>query len=637
MNINFKNFFLTTEAIRLKTAKKMRLRRKHGGAYHIKAVNEVFNNKDRLIFPLELKSHKLSIEDIPLIEKINSFLLKHFQNLSIKSIEEYKNGIIFFDNDTEKKQGRRIGKILNRFPSDADAKSLADSFKKDPLRSAKNNTYKVVISRHPYDIAGMSTDRNWRSCMDLGLPGINYPNSSSSTGVNKHFVPADISTGSIIAYLVPSSDVTPSGKTEIRRPLSRILMKPHFTKNRSDVAYSMGRTYGAPISEFSEFIKNWLKNTMNKDKQDKTFYFPSNLYSDGDVAVNFIKQNEKDSIVEEEFFDLLTYNFDNDKFRRFFEIQQLEDGLTAAELRITFELPDNSWDSFRYENESIPKIFKRLLTSDYLPDIRSLYMIQYFKDSKNLVLEYSLRGYEYNTEDQYENEEGKTETYPIDEDSLHDIWRDSLENHNIEDIDYKSARKEIINFVKSTNIENKLGLAKEEQKRDYEKLIIDTISGIKEGDKKIFSYHGASKENFDKLTSNFSEFKKHRDIIKKFGDKNPSLQEIVDFYTIQNGKESLEFYRDYLHTYRFVRRGIVENLRYANTSLLSYVETKKILDDILSKTFNDVESLSLHWKLFRGDNYVEFIKSLNEYRKKEGQEKYDIMEDIIEEIQQLLR
>lgn len=264
-------------------------------------------------------------------------------------------------------------------------------------------------------------------------------------------------------------------------------------------------------------------------------------------------------------------------------------------------------------------------------------MIQYFKDSKNLVLEYNLRGYEYESQNDYENDEGKIERYPIDEDSLHDIWRDSLENHNIKDIDYKSAKKEVLQFVKSTNVENELGFEKEEQKRDYEKLIIDIISGIEEGDKKRFYYPGASKENFDKLTSNFSEFKKHRDIIKKFADRNPSLQEIVDFYTIQNGKESLEFYRNYLYTYRSVRSGIQDNLRYANTSLLSYTETNKIIDEILSKTFNNVESLLLHWKIFREDSFVEFIKSMNEYGKKEGKEKYDIMRDIIEEIEHLLR
>lgn len=63
----------------------------------------------------------------------------------------------------------KIGKILNRFiKSDESIKVLLDGFNSDPVRkSGKPEELMVVISRHPYDIAGADTDRKWSNCMTL--------------------------------------------------------------------------------------------------------------------------------------------------------------------------------------------------------------------------------------------------------------------------------------------------------------------------------------------------------------------------------------------------------------------------------------------------------------------------------------
>ena len=39
----------------------------------------------------------------------------------------------------------------------------------DKSQTAKGSEYMIVISRHPVDIAGMSTDREWESCTELHL------------------------------------------------------------------------------------------------------------------------------------------------------------------------------------------------------------------------------------------------------------------------------------------------------------------------------------------------------------------------------------------------------------------------------------------------------------------------------------
>ena len=60
-----------------------------------------------------------------------------------------------------------IGKALSRLKSDALMKKFVSDESRKALTSDASNLM-VVISRHPYDIAGSDTDRNWTNCMTMG-------------------------------------------------------------------------------------------------------------------------------------------------------------------------------------------------------------------------------------------------------------------------------------------------------------------------------------------------------------------------------------------------------------------------------------------------------------------------------------
>lgn len=67
---------------------------------------------------------------------------------------------------TDAKNLSKIGQILTRKKSD-----LLNKFVSDPERKAgTKEDLMVVISRHPYDIAGADTDRTWTNCMTLSHP-----------------------------------------------------------------------------------------------------------------------------------------------------------------------------------------------------------------------------------------------------------------------------------------------------------------------------------------------------------------------------------------------------------------------------------------------------------------------------------
>ena len=76
----------------------------------------------------------------------------------------------------------------------------------------------IIISRHPYDIAGMSTGRGWRSCMHL------------EDGQFNEYVPQTIAAGGLIAYLCNEDD------KNIKNPKGRVLIKP-FAPNYDEMNY----------------------------------------------------------------------------------------------------------------------------------------------------------------------------------------------------------------------------------------------------------------------------------------------------------------------------------------------------------------------------------------------------------------
>lgn len=292
--LSFKQFFLLNDAISIQNAKDMQLNRKSSGAYNVAVLNRVFGKKDRLVYDLDIDNSKI-IKSNKVFLSARDVLAK--AGYSLETAEDYIKGVAYAKDDKDKKQPTRIGKILqknidNSDISNVDVKKLADSFRDDPVRTAKNkNSFKVVISRHPYDIAGMSTDRSWRSCMDLGFDPIEYYTDNEfpdDEGSNSEYVSEDIKAGTIVAYLISSDDVHANGKVAIRRPLSRILMKPFVSdEDPNNVAYSIGKIYGANSKPFTDFISKWLTKTVNTDTTDKGYIRNVNLYNDQDKPVNF--------------------------------------------------------------------------------------------------------------------------------------------------------------------------------------------------------------------------------------------------------------------------------------------------------------------------------------------------------------
>jgi hypothetical protein len=262
MNIND----LLNEALPLKTAKKYRQ------AWDPNFHREVFERqarKDRQAYRIYLPFEEAKRKKVTIPQELIDYLATAIPNRPYTTDEElYVKGLARETNNPTRTVG--IGKMLatsisrSKDPQQkADLDKLKLEFDKDPQRAAtRKSDLLIAISRHPYDVAGMSTDRGWSSCMNL------------VDGENRRYVLRDVKQGSIIAYLVRGDDLN------INRPMARMLIKPYAEKGKTNNLVMMGDVvYGTPPHGFKQQVDAWIDQNYNKNKSG-LFCLKPGLYRD---------------------------------------------------------------------------------------------------------------------------------------------------------------------------------------------------------------------------------------------------------------------------------------------------------------------------------------------------------------------
>jgi hypothetical protein len=261
---------------------------------------------------IPLKSSQITLpETTPLMEEINSIFIP--LGYRINSFEDYLNNKVYKIGDT--KNPMKIGGLLSKSNPSLFKKfdtSLERKDWKDKLENS-NKDLKIIISRHPYDILGMSSGREWRgdSCMRIGTKDdrvykdiicsltTKYNDVSTnkydgdygwveSRGHHKDKIKYDIEHGTLVAYVVKSDD------NNINKPISRLLIKPYVNeKNSKDVIWvSSDSIYGEGVDGFQESVDNWIESWQGENSNG--FYeIKKNLYADGKTTVKINKPLDK--------------------------------------------------------------------------------------------------------------------------------------------------------------------------------------------------------------------------------------------------------------------------------------------------------------------------------------------------------
>lgn len=183
-------------------------------------------------------------------------------------VKDYDNGIVV---NRRNGQETKLGKALTRIKRE----DLLTNYNTDKSKGAVSNpSGYMVFSKHQYDIAGMSTGRNWSSCMNL------------DTGSNKRYVSCDITEGSFVVYLIDSNDLN------IKNPKGRMAIKPFVnTMDKKDVIFfPESRSYGSVPSEFKDEIDNFFKE-LNVETKGVSYTKSDKLYNDS-ASQNYTNLNK---------------------------------------------------------------------------------------------------------------------------------------------------------------------------------------------------------------------------------------------------------------------------------------------------------------------------------------------------------
>lgn len=242
-------------------------------------TDHLFSNSDRITIPvgninITNNDDYCRNDDY---RKVNTFL--HSKEYEIL---DYAKGLC---KPWYKNSPIKIGKILERLKAPED---VVIAFTNGPSRQAarkRAENLRITISRNPMDVASMSTNRGWTSCMNL------------NGGCHSSKVMMDIKHGTHIAYIHDKDDV------DILKPMARVLLKAHRKKysrinGLNKVLVPEPRIYGMSVENFVDNVTKWCEESFNPET-DTIYTKSGQLYDDGS-GEEFVKFDENSKYLHSE-------------------------------------------------------------------------------------------------------------------------------------------------------------------------------------------------------------------------------------------------------------------------------------------------------------------------------------------------
>lgn len=223
-----------------------------------------FGGKYRLYFPLNIESEPTKNEIDKEVEmalsshgyKITDYVGGYCEKDGVK----YRIGKII-----SKLKEQEVRESVNKIEEEEVLKRWAEVntiFLNSPIRQIKNidrNLF-VVISQNPHDIAKMSFERRWTSCMKLTEKEDDDDDNSN--------IYCEVPEGGLVAYLINKDDKS------IENPLARISIRRFVNDEGISIAVPEADVYGMNLPGFYEIVKEWT------DEKNKTnMRTPVNTYS----------------------------------------------------------------------------------------------------------------------------------------------------------------------------------------------------------------------------------------------------------------------------------------------------------------------------------------------------------------------
>lgn len=241
------------------------------------AAPETYRNKGkRVILPDEV--HVISLEDYVIgltheeqsavsvmMDKVSDFIELYEYSLGDTFDERmlnYFKNFCYRKDDMVKKRPVKISKVL-----ETDRELLRNyindryviEYKNIFRLEQKKESLKVLVTDLYLDVAGMSTDKKWTSCMNLGGYRIRSGSRDDyqEVGAQAEFVESDVARGSKVAYLIK----TPykSLDAAIDDSIARITIRPHNSAHEpGTLCWVPGPIFGVASKSFKEIVLKYV-------------------------------------------------------------------------------------------------------------------------------------------------------------------------------------------------------------------------------------------------------------------------------------------------------------------------------------------------------------------------------------------
>jgi len=261
-----------------------------GYAYEVKLNPKEYSNDEEYRMAISDKSYDLFVE-----AKHNRISETELKSMRMVKIGKIIEDIVKFTSNVNTNE--KFNRMLKLIKSEFNTRQTKIS----------ENKFLVCISRHPYDIAGMSTDRRWVSCMTL--PG---DKKKPEGGMFYEYVHFDITEGTLVAYLIDEND------KNITHPYARIAIKPYYNYyDKNDILLVPEPTVYSDRKEglepFQATVKNWVEKVQGRKLG--LFKFNKKLYRDTSKGVvlkyddEYIHELQKTILADDETIKKIIHNF----------------------------------------------------------------------------------------------------------------------------------------------------------------------------------------------------------------------------------------------------------------------------------------------------------------------------------------
>jgi hypothetical protein len=531
---------------------------------HQKAVqisqHVIPKGQDRVVIPLEHVGHNEEhSKGITVPDHIRHTLLIHGYDTQP---HQYAKGLGEDTYGREVKLGKVFNKLLTKHKDQPLTHETISKASKDfnehmnTIGPKNSDSHQVVISRHPYDVAGMSTGRGWTSCLHM------------DTGINSHYIEHEVREGSHVAYL------TKKGDDEVKNPIARIALKP-FTATRSlnpngplnqqqydkHTILRPDRIYGTSHTAFEHTVKNWTEQHFPMKDEHDSYKLNRNVYNDtlATELPNYSKFEKNPNLVKDVH--------DHSKFA-------IMQHFSSANKPIFNKLADSHLKSTEHikglvRNSDIDSLIARDGTTKHRDQLLKVEPTSYVRESiyRHGNNEHKLHIATHETNpDVLEGmipaplHKGPEHTKWI-QDNIHPVIADKLKTVKMDDEDKTHIGSE---------------LAKHGNKETHDKLLELDNRHI---NKRIAEY-STHTPTIDMLTNSSSTFVRDSALVNKHGSKEPKLK------YLKYGNNTNNAYSAYIAALGLRHHDISEHVKNLNDDQLLHVASHSTNDNTLNTIMN---------------------------------------------------